>query len=115
MTAWILAALLTNASVALPEDSPVSEDKGAPRISNFSGVEIGAGLWAFSGAVFDSDSDPSGYTVFFYGVLAGRTTTVQSGDYFYMTVDLGSANGAAGAQTRDAEGNKSNIAVTLLN
>jgi len=114
MTAWILAAILANTSVALPEVGPISGDKGAPQITDFDGNEGLDGIWTFTGTVSDPDQDPTGSTVYFYGVLGGHTATVQSNDTFSLTVDLGSAYGAAAAQTEDSNGNKSNIAVTTV-
>lgn len=114
MTAWILAALLANTSAAAVQSNEVGETKGAPHISNFVAQEIYEGIWAFTGTVTDPDEDPTGSTVYFYGILNGHSATVLSNDTFALYIDLGSAYGPAGAQSEDSDGNKSNIAVTQV-
>lgn len=114
MTAWILAAVLANVGAPMPHDSPTSDDKGAPQISGFAGNNELGSIWVFSGQVTDPDSNPGGTTVYFYGVLSGHTALVRDDGSFVLAAQLGSTTGAAGAQTEDVDGNKSNIAVTYV-
>lgn len=84
----------------------------APQIVDFKAVEIGQGLFKFTGRVIDEA--PSGLTVTFGGsvpTMNGRTTTTGTDGKFTLNVQLrrdGSDAGTVTAQTRDTQGLLSN-------
>lgn len=86
-----------------------------PTIVNFQGVEVVGGLWRFTGDVIAPA--PGGLTVAFGGEpasLQGVTTTTDANGHFDMSKLMntdGSDDGIASAQTADAAGNPSNIAL----
>src|SRR5262245_45114257 len=87
----------------------------APRIVNFTAIEVVGGLWRFTGDVVDVA--PGGLTIKFGGEpvsLGGKTATTDANGHFdkafLMNTD-GSDNGLASAQTADAQGHQSNVAL----
>jgi hypothetical protein len=91
----------------------------APRVVNFTAVEIVGGLWRFTGDVIDEA--PGGLTITFGGEpdsLQGVTTTTDANGHFDIVLELntdGSDNGLASAQTVDAGGRASNVALYNIN
>jgi hypothetical protein len=87
---------------------------GAPQIVSFGAVEVGQGMWDFTGTVIDAN--PAGLTVKFGGepesLQGTSTTTIANGNFDYATMlnTNGSDNGTATAQTTDGQGLASNVA-----
>ena len=87
----------------------------APQIANFTAVAVAGGLWRFTGDVIDEA--PGGLLITFGGEpasLQNMTTTTDANGQFDITVLLhtdGSDNGLASAQTADAAGQPSNVAL----
>ncbi len=86
--------------------NPVND---APVISNFVGSEAPGGIWTFTGLVTDVDHDPTGWVVYFYGVLEGYSATVQADGTFELIAIVDSGTfGVTWVQTEDDEGALSN-------
>jgi hypothetical protein len=87
----------------------------APRIVNFTAVEVVGGLWRFSGDVIDEV--PAGLTITLGGEpvsLQDQTATTDANGHFEIAVLMntdGSDYGLASAQTVDAAGQSSNVAL----
>ncbi|HEY1187207.1 MAG TPA: hypothetical protein VGE74_06085 [Gemmata sp.] len=90
----------------------------APRLTNFVGIEIVGGLYRFEGDVIDLA--PAGLTVTFGGEpdsLQGVTATTDANGHFDKVVPMktdGSDNGTASAQTVNAAGVASNLALAII-
>jgi hypothetical protein len=90
----------------------------APQINNFVGVELGNGVWQFSGTV--TDPNPGGLTVTFGGQpesLQGVTTTTDENGNFNLVIQLntnGSDDGVVTTQTTDGAGLQSNVALCYV-
>jgi hypothetical protein len=87
-----------------------------PVISNFTASETGT-TWIFAGNVTDPDEPVGGFIVTFGGLpsVNGKTTTVQANGAFSLGVQLGAnENGGVSAQTVDAGGLKSNLAMVYV-
>ncbi|HEV3435791.1 MAG TPA: hypothetical protein VG122_00435 [Gemmata sp.] len=88
---------------------------GAPQIVSFGAVEVGQGMWDFTGTVIDAN--PAGLTVKFGGepvsLQGASITTNANGSFDYATMlnTNGSDNGTATAQTTDGQGFVSNLAM----
>jgi hypothetical protein len=86
-----------------------------PTIGNFQGVKVAGALWQFTGDVVAPA--PGGLTVTFGGEpesLQGVTTPTDANGHFDMSMVMntdGSDNGLASAQTTDADGHDSNLAL----
>jgi hypothetical protein len=90
----------------------VSVTSAAPSITNFQAIRGTLNCWTFQGQV--TDESAAGLTVRFAGLpsLAGRTVTVESNGWFYLTVELQDGEeGTASAQTTDWWGLDSNVAL----
>jgi hypothetical protein len=88
-----------------------------PVISNFTASET-PNTWIFAGHVTDPDESTTGFTVTFGGLpsVTGKTTTVNAGGNFTLAAVLGAnENGTVTAQTVDAGGLKSNLAMAMVN
>lgn len=86
--------------------NPVND---APVISNFVGSEAPGGIWTFTGLVTDVDHDPTGWIVYFYGVLEGYSATVEADGTFELLVIVDSGTfGVTWVQTEDDLGALSN-------
>ncbi len=93
------------ASVTLTDD--------APTIGNFQAVEGTNRVWTFSGTVTDGEG-AGGLTVTFGGLptLNGKTVNTAADGTFSLTIQLQvGENGTATAQTTDAWGQASNVAM----
>jgi hypothetical protein len=87
-----------------------STSTSGPIITDFVGVQ-GSGMWTFTGHVVDSVS-PEASTVYFGGVLNGRTTLVCGDNNFMLQIDLpDGTQGTATAQMVDWRGLSSNVAM----
>jgi hypothetical protein len=90
----------------------------APQLVNFTAVEVVGGMWRFTGDVIDEA--PGGLTITFGGEpvsLQGETTTTDANGHFDVVLLMntdGSDNGLASAQTVDAQGLESNVALTNI-
>ena len=90
----------------------------APRVINFAGVEVVGGLWRFSGDVIDEA--PGGLTVTLGGEpasLQGKAIVTDANGHFdkaFLLNTDGSDNGLTEAQTVDAGGLQSNVALTII-
>ncbi len=84
-----------------------------PRIVDFQG-EGQSGYWLLQGSVTD-DKDPAGLTVYFGGLLAGRTATVDRFGTFELIVALGSGIvGYVNAYTIDRDGLRSDTVLLRI-
>ena len=84
-----------------------------PRIVDFEG-ESQAGYWLLQGSVTD-DKDPAGLTVYFGGLLAGRTAIVDRFGTFELIVALGSGIvGYVNAYTIDRDGLRSDTVLLRI-
>jgi hypothetical protein len=91
-----------------------SRAAAAPRITGFAGEEERRGWYVFTGRV--TADQPGGLTVTFRGVpsLEGKTVVTASDGTFELRVEVqtdGSDEGTVTAQTTDANGVPSNVAV----
>lgn len=104
-----LSAVLVNVGDTLPWGEPSRND---PPVIMLWGEEGPDDLWAFFGTVTDRDpaDDPTGWQVDFFGILAGKHTTVRPNGTFSFATELGSTSGLALAQTQDDAGVLSNMA-----
>lgn len=89
-----------------------------PQVVNFTGVMILGGLYELSGDVIDVS--PGGLTITFGGepdTLRGMTVTTDANGHFELTKLLrtdGSDSGVVSAQTVNAQGATSNLALTII-
>ena len=86
-----------------------------PVISNFVGVNGSFNTWTFQGQV--TTPNAAGLVIQFGGLtsLQGQTTTVGADGWFYLTIDLQAGeSGTATAQTTDAAGTTSNLALAFI-
>jgi len=87
----------------------VASVNDAPVISNFSATTEILDIWILTGTVTDVDSNPEGWTVYFYGVLDGYYATVEADGSFELIVQLDPYTfGPTWVQTSDPDGAYSN-------
>src|SRR5262249_46163520 len=97
----------------------VKVNPAPPVVSNFQAVEESGPLYycTFSGVVTDKSQSPAGLWVTLGGLpsLTGKKAEVQSDGTWSITVQLQAGEcGTATAQTQDAWGQLSNIAMTSV-
>lgn len=95
--------------VETPLHVDVAAVNDAPVISDYFGTAGPANIWTFTGVVTDVDDDPTGWIVDFFGVLDGKTATVQADGTFELVVQLSpTVWGDSWIQTEDSAGAESN-------
>lgn len=99
-----------------PPGNPTPTQTG-PNIDRFGAAEVAHGWYQISGHV--TAAAPGGLTVSFDGIpaLEGMSTVTDANGnftYVFQVQTNGNDNGAISAQTVDANGNQSNLAITLI-
>lgn len=96
--------------------TPITDVQTAPVIVDFKAILVVGNLFRFTGSV--EDAAPGGLTISFGGEpesLQGKTVTTDANGNFDMSILLkvdGSDTGTASAQTVNAAGQSSNLALT---
>lgn len=98
-------------------DPGITTNQTAPVIDDFGAVEISKGWFRLEGHV--SAANPGGLTIYFNGIPAvtDLTTTTDADGNFSVVIQVktdGTDSGTITAQTVDANGNWSNVAMTLI-
>ncbi|MBI1916875.1 MAG: hypothetical protein HYS12_19380 [Planctomycetes bacterium] len=101
LTATQLGTLNANVSdqwSQAAQAASVTLTNSAPVIQDFTGTDLGSGLWQFTGRVVDEAA--AGLVVRFSGLFTA-TTTVNADGTFSLTVNLGSQTGEVDCQVTD--------------